>query len=99
MIPETGREGKTKTEDQGFGRDFAAAQDGVTPEHLFVAARFHRALKSAARRAHHDVRGSTVIACARRDSTARHASSSSTSSRRTRAALLFGRTRTPFSSR
>ena len=79
ILSDNGRDGKIEADDVSFSVDFTHADDteGVTPEHLFAgayAACFHSALKSAAKKGHHDITGSTVVATARLVEQADHGS-------------------------
>jgi lipoyl-dependent peroxiredoxin len=64
VLSQRGRDGRIEASDRSL--DFDLSADGApTPEHLFAAAYaacFHSALRSAAKTAHLDIAGSTVIA-------------------------------------
>ncbi len=64
VVSNRGREGVVESSDNALRLDLAAEQ-APTPEHLFgaaYAACFHSALKKAARTAHVEIPGSSVIA-------------------------------------
>lgn len=64
VLSQQGRDGRVEASDHSLSVDLAA-EGAPTPEHLFAAAYaacFHSALLSAAKTAHLDIAGSTVVA-------------------------------------
>ncbi len=64
VLSNQGRDGRVEASDRSMSVDLAA-EGAPTPEHFFAAAYaacFHSALRSAAKTAHLDITGSTVIA-------------------------------------
>ena len=64
VLSNLGRDGRIESSDRSLNFDLSA-KGAPTPEHFFAAAYaacFHSALRSAAKTAHLDITGSTVIA-------------------------------------